>query len=135
MEKLRRMYGSPALLQYMHGKNKRNLVVEVASSNASDFEVTELYMRLVSDSMADYLLKKKRYRSFPLSAVPAGAESGSEEKKAAVSGSDREAGAASGIPSYRVLLPPYHLQIAEEVYFDIRKYWIFHKLTMKGIEL
>ena len=135
MEKLRRMYGSPALLQYMHGKNKRNLVVEVASSNASDFEVTELYMRLVSDSMVEYLLKKKRYRSFPLSGEQAreASDSGEKDADAAVPGQRDEA--ASESLSYRVLLPPYHLQIADEVYFDVKKYWIFHKLTMKGIEL
>ena len=53
---------TPALAAHMQSKKKRNICVEVAQSNASDFEVTEIFLRLVSDSFADYLCKKKRYR-------------------------------------------------------------------------
>ena len=52
----------PELMAYMEKKNRRNISVEVATSNASDFEVTEIYLRLVSDSYASYLTEKKRYR-------------------------------------------------------------------------
>ncbi|MBQ7563344.1 MAG: hypothetical protein IJT16_05070 [Lachnospiraceae bacterium] len=45
----------------MKKKKKMNISVEVASSDHSDFEVTEIYLRLVSDNFAEYLVSKKRY--------------------------------------------------------------------------
>ena len=111
MSEIPRMICSPALAEYMRQKKKNNLVVEVASSNTSDFEVTELYLRLVSDAHAQYLKEKKRYRGRPLSP-------------------ENEPGTV-----WEVLLPPYHLHIEETVRFDCRKYWIFHRLTMEGIRL
>ena len=95
----------------MREKKKENLVVEVASSNASDFEVTELYLRLAGDSHARYLKEKKRYRSFPL------LEEEGEN------------------PAGEVLLPPYRLQIEDTVRFDRKKYFLFHKIVMEGIRL
>lgn len=53
---------TPELLAVMEKKRVRNISLEVASSNASDFEVTELYLRFVSDRTAAYLTEKKRYR-------------------------------------------------------------------------
>lgn len=53
---------TPALAEHMQTKGKRNICVEVAQSNASDFEVTEIFLRLASDSLASYLHEKKRYR-------------------------------------------------------------------------
>ena len=53
----------PELLAYMEKRKRKNISVEVASSNASDFEVTEIYLRLVTDDFASYLIRKKRYRS------------------------------------------------------------------------
>ena len=50
-----------ALLEYMQRKRKSNIVVEVAGANHSDIDVTELYMRLVNDDMADYLEEKRGY--------------------------------------------------------------------------
>ena len=52
---------TPALFEYMKKKRKMNISVEVASSDHSDFEVTEIYLRLVSDRFAEYLTGKKRY--------------------------------------------------------------------------
>ena len=107
----RQMICSKALAHYMKEKNKYTLSVEVASSNASDFEVTEMYFRLVNDSSARYLTGKRRYRSF-----------------AAFCAED---------PDFtgQILLPPYRLHIAEQVKFDIKKIWLFHKITAEGIEL
>ena len=52
---------TPNLLEYMKKKKKKNISVEVASSDHSDFEVTEIYLRLVSDRFATYLTDKNRY--------------------------------------------------------------------------
>ena len=90
---------------YMNRKKKNTISVEVAESNSSDFEVTELYLRLVSDQFREYLVSKKRYRVFPL-------EGGGN-----------------------VLLPPYRLEYDEVVIFDIRKVWIFSRMVMQGIRL
>ena len=56
---------SPELLEYMGRKGIKSISVEVASSNHSDFEVTEIYCRYVRESFADYLEEKKGYRSIP----------------------------------------------------------------------
>ena len=91
------------LRRYMDRKGRRVISVEVAQSNASDFEVSELFLRLVTDDFARYLKDKKRYRGFPL-------EGGGE-----------------------VLMPPYRLETEETVTFGREKKWIFPVLTIKGI--
>ena len=53
---------SPELLTYMDARRKHNISIEVAASNTSDIEVTELFLRLVNDDFAAYL-EKKNYRS------------------------------------------------------------------------
>ena len=52
---------TPELLKYMKEKNKRHIAVEVAKADHSDFDVTELYYRFVSDRMLEDL-KNRRYR-------------------------------------------------------------------------
>lgn len=52
-----------ALIEYMKNKGKENVLVEVASSNTSDFDVSELYLRFVPDKFADSLIATKHYRS------------------------------------------------------------------------
>ena len=52
---------TPELISYMDNKGKKHIAVEVASSDHSDFEVTELYYRFISEDHAFYLRDKKRY--------------------------------------------------------------------------
>lgn len=49
-----------ALREYMTAKGKRHIVVEVVSSDHSDFEVTELYAHIVGEKKAAEF-KRKRY--------------------------------------------------------------------------
>ena len=93
------------LREYMQRKHRTVISVEVASSSASDFEVTELFLRLTTEEFASYLIDKKRYRRFPL-----------------------EGGGS-------VLLPPYHLEYDETVTFRREKKWLFHHLVIDGIHL
>ena len=98
----------------MKRKHRRVLSVEVASSNHSDFEVTEIFLRLVKDDFAEYLKEKKRYRSRELYLQDA---------------------APDHAPVGEVLLPPYKLEIAEDVVFGLKKVLFFDKLTVDGIHL
>lgn len=56
----------PALQEYMVKKGRKSIVVEVVSSNNSDFEVTELYTHIISDKQAQEF-KKKKFRTFETS--------------------------------------------------------------------
>ena len=49
-----------ALREYMKAKGKRHIVVEVVSSDHSDFEITELYPHIVSEKKAAEF-KRKRF--------------------------------------------------------------------------
>ncbi len=53
---------TPQLLEYMRRKGKRHISVEVATADHSDFDVAELYYRLIDDKTVEFL-KKKRYRA------------------------------------------------------------------------
>ncbi len=99
----------------MKKKGRRVLSVEVASSDHSDFEVTELYLRLVKDDFAEYLKEKKRYRGRPLFVQDGTAEEASAD--------------------FEVLLPPYKLEISDTVVFGLKRILFFDKITMDGIEL
>ena len=116
-------YCTKELFTYMKEKGRRVLSVEVASSDHSDFEVTELFLRLVKDEFAEYLKAKKRYRAKPLYLLP--------------DGSPGPTGPAPdpADPVGQVLLPPYRLEIDEEVVFDRKRVWLFSKLVMDGIRL
>ncbi len=100
-----------ALSHYMSGKGRQTIAVEVASSDRSDFEVTELYVRLPRENFARYLIEKKGYREEVLLA---------EEVRA---------------PVGRVLLPPYRLVMEEEIRFDLKNILFYHRIVMDGIRL
>lgn len=53
----------PMLQNYMKQKGKKNIIIEVISSNCSDFEVTELYVHFVNEKQTDYFKSKKNFRS------------------------------------------------------------------------
>ena len=51
----------PDLLKFMAKTGRHNMVVEIAGANHSDLEVTEIYLRLVKDDEASYLVGRKGY--------------------------------------------------------------------------
>jgi hypothetical protein len=51
------------LQTYMREKNKRNIIVEVATSDSSDFEVTELHVHFVNEKQSEFFKNKKHFRS------------------------------------------------------------------------
>lgn len=96
---------TPALKDYLKGRQKKIISVEIASSNHSDFEVTEIFLRLVSEDFADYLIKKKNYRL------------------------------RSSEDGFTVLLPSYRLEYDDKIVFDLKTHWIFKRITYTGIRL
>ena len=55
------------LEEYLKGKKQHNIVVDVATANTSDIEVSEIYLRTVTDENAAYLKEKKKFRGYPAS--------------------------------------------------------------------
>lgn len=53
----------PALKEYMRKKKKTAVVVEVVTSNCSDFEITELHVHLANEKQADFFRRKKGFYS------------------------------------------------------------------------
>ncbi len=53
-----------ALKEYMEKTGKRIIAVEVASSNCSDIEVTEIYVHFIKEKQAEYYKAKKRFRGY-----------------------------------------------------------------------
>ena len=51
-----------ALREHMAKKGMTTIAVEVMQSQNSDFEITELYIHLISDRQAAYFKEKKRFR-------------------------------------------------------------------------
>ena len=49
---------TPELLEYMHRKGKKHISVEVATADHSDFDVAELYYRIIDDRTVEFLKKK-----------------------------------------------------------------------------
>lgn len=57
----------PELQAYLKGKKQHNIVVDVATANTSDIEISEIFLRTVTDSNAAYLKEKKKFRGYPVS--------------------------------------------------------------------
>ena len=53
----------PELREYMKKQQKSTVVVEVVTSDYSDFEISELHVHLVDEKRAQFFKEKKRYRS------------------------------------------------------------------------
>lgn len=52
----------PKLEAYMKKTGKRNIVVEVASSDSSDFSVEEFYVHFADEKLAESFVKRKHFR-------------------------------------------------------------------------
>ena len=93
------------LITYMNSRGKRNILVDIASSNTSDFDVTELYLRFISDKHADRLLGEgKGYR-------------------------------AEKAPVGRVIFPPYHMHIADTVRLSLGSFLFIKWIKQEGLKL
>lgn len=55
---------SDELLAHMQKKNKRNIIVEVAKSDSSDFEITELHTHFVSDKQAELFVSRQGFHPY-----------------------------------------------------------------------
>ncbi len=53
----------PELQAYMREKNKKNIIVEIARSDSSDFEVTELHVHFVSDRQTELFKTRQKFRA------------------------------------------------------------------------
>ena len=100
---------SEELKKHLQHRNKRNIVVEVATTDHSDFDVTEIFTRTCDSAHRTYLKNKKGYKEYPIEGIPQ--------------------------DSMVVLFKPYTLVISDEVSFDLGKKWIFKHITYSGISL
>ena len=105
----RKVTVSPELWEHLRNKTKRNIVVEVATSDTSDFDVSEIFIRTCDHKHKEYLKEKKKYREFVIDGVDSSEAS--------------------------VLLPNYRLELSDEINFDLKKIWVFNKITYEGIRL
>lgn len=96
---------SDELIEYMDRHHKDCILVDIASSNTSDLDVTEMYLRFISDRHADRLLGEgKGYR-------------------------------AHEAPRGRLLFPPYHLNIGDNVFVYLKTFLLFKWIKQEGITL
>jgi len=52
------------LKEYMKLKSHRNIIVEVASSDSSDFQVSEFHIHFVSDKQANLFVKRQGFHTY-----------------------------------------------------------------------
>lgn len=83
--------------------------MEVATTDTSDFDVTEIFIRTCDGKHREYLVEKKKYREVEIKGI---------QPDEAV-----------------VLLPNYRLEVEEEIDFDLKKILFINKITYKGIKL
>ncbi len=96
---------SKELIEYMKKRGKSVILVDIASSNTSDFDVTELYLRFITDKHADRLLdENKGYRT--------------EEA-----------------PFGRMIFPPYHMHIDDTVKIGLKRFLFFNMIRYEGLKL
>ena len=96
---------SNELIEYMKKHGKSVILVDIASSNTSDFDVTELYLRFITDKHANRLLGEgKGYR-------------------------------AEEAPVGRMIFPAYHMHIADTVRVYLKRFLFFHMIKSEGLKL
>lgn len=93
----------------MASKKRNNIVVEVATSDTSDFDVSEIYIRTCDHKHRDYLKNKQGYREYPIEGIDMAEQS--------------------------VLIKPYRMELSPEIKFDLKKLWVFNKIVFEGIKL
>lgn len=52
------------LIEYMKQKEKKNIIVEVAKSDSSDFDVTELHTHFVDDKQSELFVKRQGFHTY-----------------------------------------------------------------------
>lgn len=96
---------SDELIEYMKQRGKECILVDIASSNTCDLDVTEMYLRFISDKHADRLLNmKKGYR-------------------------------AETAPLGRLIFPPYHMHIDDTVSVYLKSVLFFKLIKQEGLTL
>ncbi len=96
---------SDELIEYMDQRHKDCILVDIASSNTCDLDVTEMYLRFISDSHADRLLNAGKGYRF------------------------HEA------PRGRLIIPPYNLNIQDTVSVYLKTFLFFKLIKQDGITL
>lgn len=96
---------SDELIEYMDQHHKECILVDIASSNTSDLDVTEMYLRFISDKHADRLMGSgKGYRVYEA-------------------------------PFGRLIIPPYNLNISDTVSVYLKKMLFFNVIKQNGLTL
>ena len=93
------------LITYMSSHPGTDILVDIASSNTSDFDVTELYLRFITGRHADSLLASgKGYR-------------------------------AETAPVGRLIFPAYHMHISDTVRLYLKTFLFFKWIRYEGLKL
>ena len=61
---------TPALRQYMQARHKEAVIVEIAASDSSDFEVTELHPHFTTEKQAALFIKRKNFHRLDCDGIP-----------------------------------------------------------------
>lgn len=100
---------SPELWEHLKNKRKKNIIVEVATSDTSDFDVSEIFIRTCDNPHREYLVEKKKYREIEIEGI---------DPNDAI-----------------VLLPNYRMEMERVIEFDLKKVFIFNRIIYKGVKL